>query len=646
MAEPTREIVRPDKFCLEIEAAYKVLAPPPNIQMSQWADDYRMLSSKTSAEAGRWKTGRAPYQGPMMNAVSDPMNERVVLMTSSQVGKSEILLNTFGYICHLKPAPILLVQPTTGLANSFSKERLAPMITDMPALRGKVSDPKSRDQSNTISLKEFPGGYIALVGANAPTGLASRPIKILLLDEIDRYPQSAGSEGSPIELAIRRTQTFHDRKIVMVSTPVGTDGIYHEFINSTQNYWHVPCPDCGHESVMNWENVRYEKDEKKKAIPRSARYLCTECGTLWNDAQRWQASTRGRFIADNPSAEVPGFAVNALCSPWVKLEELVTAWVKAQDAPEKLKVFINTQLGEPWVQKADVPDWERIWQRRSRKRQYGELTKDVLFLTIGVDVQADRLEGSIWGWGLDKRSWLIEHVIIHGETDTPTSSAWQELAKLLNKTYAHPSGGALGVYRAAIDSGYNTQTVYSWSRTYHRSKLIVIKGMDSAAGWIVGIAKHVDVKQNGKTIKYGASMTPVNSSALKVETYGYLNLVSEDEVNTPYGWIDLPENIDQDFVEQLTSEEHRKVKNSRGYWKYEWVKVKERNEALDCRNYARAAANLAGLDRFTDEQLLKIGERERVAGMSSGKPAVKKKKPASKNTGMDLDDMDLGDMDL
>jgi len=197
----------------------KTAAPPPNLKVSDWADRYRYLSAEGSAEPGKWDTSRAPYQKDILDAIREPGIKKVVVMSSAQVGKTEILLNIIGYHIHQDPAPILLLQPTMQMAEAFSKDRLAPIIRNTPALKGKVSDPRSRDSGNTLSHKTFPGGHITLAGANSPANLASRPIRIILADEVDKYPASAGSEGDPVSLAIKRSTTFHNRKAVLVSTP-------------------------------------------------------------------------------------------------------------------------------------------------------------------------------------------------------------------------------------------------------------------------------------------------------------------------------------------------------------------------------------------------------------------------------------------
>lgn len=232
---------------------FSVLAPPPNMTVSQWADKYRRLSSESSAEPGRWRTSKAPYQREIMDAVCDMRVQKVVIMSAAQIGKTDaLILNPIGYYMHYDPSPIMVMQPTIQMAETFSKDRLSPMLRDTPVLRDKVND-KSRNSGNTILQKIFPGGHVTMVGANSPSSLASRPIRILLADEIDRYPATAGNEGDPLLLAGKRLATFWNKKEVCVSTPTNkeTSRIAVEFEHSTQEEWNVPCPACGAFTPLN-----------------------------------------------------------------------------------------------------------------------------------------------------------------------------------------------------------------------------------------------------------------------------------------------------------------------------------------------------------------------------------------------------------
>ena len=265
-----------------------VLKPPPELTLSEWADKYRVLSAESSAEPGRWHTDKAPYQREIMDAIGDPHIRKVVIMSAAQIGKTDaFILNPLGYYMDYAPAPILVMQPTLDMGQTFSKDRLAPMIRDTPELRDKV-DVKSRYSGNTIMKKNFPGGHITIVGANSATGLASRPIKVLLADEVDRYPASAGTEGDPLSLAQKRQTTFWDKKTVIVSTPVikGQSRIETEFEQSTKEEWNVPCPDCGHYQPFVWANVIFDRENPQGEVL----YKCERCGVVSGEYQWKQAS--------------------------------------------------------------------------------------------------------------------------------------------------------------------------------------------------------------------------------------------------------------------------------------------------------------------------------------------------------------------
>ena len=296
-----------------------VWLPPPDLKISQWADRFRRIPPEASAEPGQWRTSRAEYQREIMNAISNPLVERVIVMTSAQVGKTEILLNTIGYFIDQEPSPILVLQPTLNMGQSFSKDRLTPMIRDTPALQDKVKDARSRDSGNTIMHKKFVGGHITISATNSPVSLASRPIRVLLCDEVDRYPESAGKEGDPLTLAMKRTQNFWNRRIVWVSTPglLETSRIYPGFQLSSQEEWCVPCPSCGEYQAFTWEQISY-KDKPEPVM------TCAKCGAVHNEVEWKSNQDRGKWIAKNPAeTKIRGFHMNAFASPWASWTGLI-----------------------------------------------------------------------------------------------------------------------------------------------------------------------------------------------------------------------------------------------------------------------------------------------------------------------------------
>lgn len=376
-----------------------VLKPPPELTLSQWADTYRMLSAENSATPGRWHTDNAPYQREIMDAIGDQHVRKVVVMSAAQIGKTAMLMNMLGYYMHYYPAPVLVMQPTLEMGQTFSKDFLAPMIRDTPVLRVLV-DTKSRYSGNTILKKNFPGGHVTIIGANSPASLASRPIKVLLCDEVDRYPASAGTEGDPLLLAQKRQTTFWDKKTVIVSTPTikGSSRIETEFQETTREEWNVPCPKCGHYQPLRWANIVFDRHDLKKGV----RHKCERCGRESSE-YAWKAQEiKGHFVAANPGAAARGFHLNTLASTFCGWQEVVEKFLLAKEMldqgdPEKMKTWVNTELGETWEEPGErLEDTELVNRREVYDAQVPE---DVLVLTAGVDVQDDRFEVEVVGWG-------------------------------------------------------------------------------------------------------------------------------------------------------------------------------------------------------------------------------------------------------
>lgn len=538
-----------------------------------------------------------------MDAFSDPAIERVVIMSSAQVGKTEILNNIVGFFVDQDPSPILVVMPTVESGEGWSKERLAPMIRDTRCLSAKMSS-KSRDAGNTLTNKTFPGGHLAVAGSNSESSLSSRPIRVVLCDEVDRYPLSVeGKKGDPITMAVTRAETFANRKILLVSTPgiAGYSRIEMEFERSDKRYYHVPCHDCGHEQVLRWAQVQWPKDK-----PRDAVYVCEECGSAWGDALRWRAISQGHWVATDPDKTVAGFHLWAGYSTFRPLGEIAEQWVNSQSNQEELKAFVNTKLGETWVEKGEAPEWERIYERRERYKR-GMVPEGGLLLTAGVDVQKDRLEVSVWAWGEHFESWLVDHIIIWGGPDD--DDAWAQLTDLLDQTWQHEKGGHIGLTKLAIDTGYDSMAVYAWARSVRSLMVCPVKGIGAQARTsLVSGPTYVDVTVRGKKISRGAKLWTLSVSDFKQQTYRYLraNKPTDEDLAAgipyPKGYVHLPEGVESEWCQQLVAEELVTVRTRSGYSKSEWRQKRERNEALDCRVYARAALWIHGADWFKPER--------------------------------------------
>lgn len=528
-------------------------------------------------------------------------------MSSAQVGKTQALLCALGYYIDQDPSPILMVLPTVDDAKDFSKERLAASIRATPRLRGKIATAKSRDQGNTQLHKEFPGGNITLAGANAPSRLASRPKRIVFCDEVDRYPPSAGTEGDPVTLAVKRTNTFWNRKVVLTSTPgtAGVSRIEQAFNEGDQRRFWVRCPHCDHEQTLRWEQVRWDKAEDGSHKPETAGYLCEAdgCGTVWTDAERWGAVRKGRWIAGAEFRGVASFHLSELYSTFVELAKTVRDFLDAKGNHERLKVWTNTALGEPWAERGDAPDWQRLYERRSKELRLGTVPEWAGILTAGADVQRNRIEVDVWAWGPGLESALVDHIVIAG--DPGTAAPWKELDDLLGQEWETDSGRQLRLARLAIDTGdgYSTTQVYAWARRHPRM-VMAVKGegrFDSSQP--VSGPTWVDATINGRKLKRGVQLWRVAVSVFKSETYAWLRLDQPlDGQAYPAGYLHLPDGTTDEWIKQLVAEQLVTVKNRAGFGRLEWQKIRDRNEAIDMRVYARAAAFALGLDRWSERQ--------------------------------------------
>ena len=535
--------------------------------MSQWADQFRRLSPEASAEPGTWDTARAEYQRGIMDAVSDPAIEQVVVMSSAQVGKTEVVNNVVGFHIAQDPAPILVIMPTLEMGEAWSKDRLAPMLRDTPALRGKVKDPRARDSGSTITHKQFPGGHLTVAGANSPAGLASRPIRIVLCDEVDRYPPSAGAEGDPVSLARKRMATFWNRKLVLTSTPTvkGASRIEMAWDMSDQRRFYVPCPHCGEANPLKWSNVKWPPNEPEKAALH-----CEDCGAAWTDSERWSAIRKGEWRAEANFTGTAGFHLSELYSPWSKVSEIARAFMESKGSPETLKVWTNTVLGETWEDEGETVDGTGLLERAE---SWGDLPPAVLVLTAGVDVQADRLEVEVVGWGRDEESWSIDTVRLFG--DPQGNAVWADLDRKLAEVFHRQDGTQLRISAVCVDSGYATQAVYNYCRGRFRRRVFAIKGM-------AGAGRPIWPKKSTKQDKVALFLVGVD--AAKDAVYARLRITRPGP-----GFCHFPVGRDPDWFTQLTAETVL-IKYSKGFPVRTWTKKPgARNEALDCRVYSYAA---------------------------------------------------------
>jgi len=575
-------------------AAAKGARPDPVLTVSEWADTYRTLSQRASAEPGPWRTDRTPYLREIMDCLSpSSLVETVVLMKGAQVGGTECGNNWIGYIIHQAPGLMLAVQPTVEMAKRNSKQRIDSLIEESEVLRELVSDPRARDSGNTMLAKEFPGGILVMTGANSAVGLRSMAARYLFCDEVDAYPGDVDGEGDPVNWALARTRTFARRKIFMISTPkiTGRGRIESAFADSDQRHYWVPCPYCDQYQTLKFAQVRWPKGK-----PESAVYVCEYCE---GEIQKHVMLPRGQWRQAAPGAGKPaGFHLSSLYSPvgWFSWADAAEMFVEAEKNPALLQVFINTVLGETWALRGDAPEWQRLYDRRE-DYGIGTVPDGGLFLTAGIDIQKDRIEVEVVAWGRGKESWSIDYQVLDGET--AEASVWRKLTTLIETRYPTELGAALPIVKFAIDSGCATPQVYAWAREFGGERAIVIKG-DSRGAAPVNQPSPVDVGPQGTQMRWGVKIWPVNGSMIKEELYRWLGLARPTEESGsphPPGYCHFPK-YGEEYFKQLTAEQlvTRVVK---GYRRGEWQKTRDRNEALDCRVYARAAAAVHGIDLAT-----------------------------------------------
>ncbi|MEM7222999.1 MAG: phage terminase large subunit family protein [Pseudomonadota bacterium] len=582
----------------------KAFRPDPLMTISEWADQYRKLSSRASAEPGQWRTRRTPYLKEIMDCLSpsSPV-ERVVFQKGVQIGATEAGNNWLGFVIHKAPGPILSVMPTVEMAKRTSKQRIAPMIEETPVLDALVENPRRRDSGNTVLSKEFPGGVLIMTGANSAVGLRSMPARYLFLDEVDGYPADADGEGDPIELAVQRTRTFARRKIFLVSTPTitGLSRIEAAFEESDQRRLHLPCPDCGHMQVLQWANVQWPKDQ-----PEEAAYACDGCGVLIPHAKKQWMLERGQWRAEaEGDGLTAGFHLSSLYSPpgWYSWAQAAKDFLAAKDYPERLKSWVNLCLAETWSERGDAPDWQRLFDR-AEDWQLGRVPLGGLYLTAGVDVQKDRLEAEVVAWGPNMESWSVDYRIIAG--NPYEAEVWAELSQLLDAPFQHEAGGILKIGRLAIDSGFCTSQVYSWARRQSARQVMAVKG-NPKSSVVLGSPSPVTVNAAGRKVASG-KVWPIGVNILKGELYGRLRLERPDDGGAfPPGFCHFPQH-GEEYFKQLTAEQLVTTKNKRGYPVREWVKTRPQNEALDCRVYAMAAAIAAGIERWQPERWARIAK--------------------------------------
>lgn len=558
--------------------ALKFLKPPEDITVSEWADKYRILDAKTSAMPGPWRTEQTPYLKGIMDEFNNYETEEIVYIKPTQVGGTECLQNMAGYIIQQDPASTMIVYPTDKLAESISENRLQPMIKAAPTLKKRFLE----NESSKLEL-QFDGMYLTLAGSNSPSSLASKAIRFLFLDEVDKYPGASKKEADPISLARERTKTFHNRKIFITSTPTLKTGHIWKAKEDAdiEKHFFVPCPHCGEYIEFKWKQVHFPKEEGMSLADRAefASYVCQECGCVITDQDKPDMLRLGewRTVKQNTKfVRKVAFWMNTLYSPFVRFSEVVKEFLKSKDDPEQLQNFVNSWLAEPWEDTKLKTNADLVLERQT---EYEELVVPdwAKMLTGGVDVQENCLYWTIRAWG----SYLTSQNIAHGQ-----AFSFQEVERVMNLEYQMPDGTPMVVALALIDSGYNADLVYDFCVS-NSDWALPSKGSSNP------MLSHYKMSTVNKTDSraFGMNLVLVDTGKYKDMIAGRMK-----KKNGSGSWM-VYAGCDREYAEQVTAEHKVNVKMGNGKVKQEWqLKTSHAdNHYLDCEVYALAAADALGV---------------------------------------------------
>lgn len=584
------------------KAVSEGIKPDRALTYTQWADDYFSLPRESSAEYGRYRSSRTPFVREILDALSPSSEAQIVICVKpTQLAGTTIALIFLCGMIDVAPGPALFIGTTDIKVKSFSKKKLSKSIDVTPRLNGKIRDSRLRDSGNTILLKEFPGGSLMLTGSNSPVSYRFESIKYLVIDDFDGFEMDIGGEGSPEELADRRTGSFPNRKIYINSTTTnkGLSNIEEAFEHSSQGYFNVPCPHCGHYQYLVFGEkgekygIKFERDEN--GIIVDAWYQCAKCHKRIDESEKTDMIEKGKYVHKFPERKTKGFRYNAFVTPigwindwkYIATKFLEAAAELARGLPAKMKTWMNSFAAEPYEDKGERPKWKVLYDRCE---DYLIMTvpEPVQLITAGVDTQDNRLEFVVRGWAPQEESWLIYRDVLYG--DPADGEVFKRLDKVLNYPFVHEGGGHMFIMSMAIDAmGHKTQAVYNWARTRY-PRVMAIQGANRATAPVLKSKPSMqDVTFSGELIKKGVRLWSVGSFIAKQTLYSRLALESGVGV---YHW---PKGTPREYFKQLTAEKLVKKKDKKGRFIQEWIKTRDNNEALDCENYAYAAALRSGV---------------------------------------------------
>lgn len=591
------------------EAYGRGLTPDPELWVDEWADEYMRIPRDTgAAEPGKYRTARTPYAREPMRCLSPAHPcKRVITMVASQLMKTQIALNWIGALIHMAPSNILTLLPSLALAKRVSA-RIGKTIAATPELKARVAASRSRDARNTMDTKEFEGGTLYATTAGSASNLAELAARYIYGDEIDRWDVDVDEEGDPVDLAETRGSTFgRNAKFYFSSSPTikGASRIADLFETSDQRYYYVPCPTCGHMQVLEWERLLYSADFQ------TVHYKCSspDCDVLIEEHHKGEMLAQGEWRSHaQGDGETVGFHLNALYAPlgWTSWADLAKQFEKAKRAQDRgdlepMQVFYNTRLAKVWDSAVEQTKAE-VLQARALQENYvlGTVTVGVLVLTCSVDVQANRLEVMVIGWGAGMERWIVDFKVIPG--DPADHRTWDLLDEQLKARYRHPCGVALGILATGIDSGgHHTHEVYQFCRVRRWRNVFALKGASKPGRPVIAQRPSlVDVTWRGQTERNGAELWMVGTDTAKDWIYNRYSFESGP------GAVHFAKDLPDEFFQQCVAE--RKIaRYVKGFKRIEWVKGKaDRNEALDLQVYNLAMAYYLGLHRYGEQDWEKL----------------------------------------
>ncbi|MCT8975506.1 phage terminase large subunit family protein [Clostridium sp. CX1] len=558
-----------------IKNPLRQLRPPEDLAVSEWSEKYRILDNKSSAIPGKWKNSVTPYLVDIMNEFNNAETEEIIFVKPTQVGGTEALQNMVGYIVMQDPSPTMIVYPSDKLAESISENRLQPMLMNSRELRTKFKP----FQSSKLEL-QFEGLYLTLSGANSPSSLASKPVRFLLLDEVDKYPGASKKEADPIKLAKERTKTFsNNRKIFMTSTPTLKTGHIWKAKESAdiEKHYKVPCPHCGEYIELKLEQIKWPKKEGMSYAERAelATYVCQECGCIITDQHKPQMLRYGRWEVFKQRTQYPrkvAYWMNTLYSPFVRFGEIAKEFLTTKDDPEEFQNFVNSWLAEPWEDTKLKTNADMVLERQTSYKQF-EVPDWAVMLTGGVDVQESSLYWTIRAWG----PYLTSQNIAHGQ-----ALSFNEIEMAMNSEYKKRNGEAFMVNLCAVDSGDQTDAVYDFCA---KNSEWAIPAKGTASGY-----SHFKISTINKATSKAHGMR-----LLLVDGGKYKDMIAS-RMRKPNGngsWM-VYEGCDREYAEQVTAEHKVNVKTSGGRINQVWVPKTSHadNHYLDTEVYALAAADI------------------------------------------------------